>query len=140
MNRTSQVSRRAFALGTAAAVLSLSASAWAGSYLNRAALLIAEARTEAEVLRKHLGDAELARVVQKICEGRAAAAHNMMVPPEVKLAHPHLVLMLERYVVAADAAVHGKPEGFLALQREARDEEVIFRSIMKRLGWDLPEL
>jgi hypothetical protein len=133
-------SRRAMCGGIAVAVLVWWGPAWAGSYLNRAALLILESRAEADILRKHLSDQELARVVLEICEGRLEAARGMFVPPEVRLAHPHLVIMLERYALAADAAVRGKPENFLSIEREARDEEQIFRSIVKQLGWDLPNL
>jgi hypothetical protein len=133
-------SRRGVCVGLTAALLIWWSPAWGGSYLNRAALLIIESRDEAEILRKHLSDQELARVVLEICEGRLEAARGMLVPPEVRLAHPHLVIMLERYALAADAAVRGKPENFLSIERQARDEEQIFRSIVKQLGWDLPNL
>jgi len=132
--------RRVACAGLASAGFCLAVPAVAGSYLNRAALLIGQARDEANVLRKHVYDRELARVVRTLCEGRLEAGQEMLVPNEVRLAHPHLVLMLERYERAADSAVRGKPEGFLALQRQALDEEQIFRSVLKRLGWDLPQL
>lgn len=134
------MTRRMLCVGAVGSVVGLAAPAFAGSYLNRAALLVRQAREEADVLRRHVYDRELARMVRTLCEGRLTAGHEMLVPSEVKLAHPHLVLMLERYERAADSAARGKPEGFLALQRQALDEEQIFRSVLKRLGWDLPQL
>jgi hypothetical protein len=134
------VSRRFTCAALGVALIAVVRPGIAGSYLDRAALLIREAREEADVLSTRLGDRELARVVQRLCEGRVAAADEMLVPKEVKLAHPHLILMLERYERAADAAASGKPDGFVALRREARDEEQVFRSIVQRLGWTLPEL
>jgi hypothetical protein len=39
---------------------------------------------------------------------------------------------------AASAAVERKPEEFLKFLALARDEEQLFRTILKQLGWELP--
>lgn len=122
------------------ALLLWSVAAFAGSYLDRTALLVSQATRESDVLAKRLSDKELARMVQRLCEGRLTAAQSMMVPKEVHNAHPHLILMLEQYERAADAAANGDAAAFLTLQRRARDEEQVLRSILKQLGWTLPDV
>ncbi len=120
--------------------LGIAAPAWGGTYLNRAGLLVGEAAREAEVLRKRLHDKELARVVHKLAEARVEAASTMHVPKEVAVAHPHLLLVLENYERAADAAVDGRGERFLVHLARAREEESTLRGVLKQLGWKLPEL
>lgn len=61
-----------------------------------------------------------------------------MVPKEVVLAHPHLLLMLEHYERAAAAAAEGDPPRYYELSRSAQDEEQLFRGVLKQLGWSLP--
>jgi hypothetical protein len=125
---------------TALLVLTTSSGlAWAGSYLNRAVVLIRHAREEGEYLRARLSDVELARILHQVAEGRLRAARGMLVPKEVEQAHPHLMQMLEHYERAASAAANGKPGRFAELLGQARDEEQIFRSILRQLGWPLPD-
>ena len=114
--------------------------AWAGSYLNRAALLVAEASREANYLRARLYDKELARLVHELSIGRLKAARAMSVPKEVKEANPHLLLMLERYERACHAAVERNAQRFIKRLGEARDETQVFRSILEQLGWPLPKI
>jgi hypothetical protein len=132
--------RRGFcALSLVAASALLAPLAWAGSYLNRAALLVAQASREANYLRPRLSDRELARTVHKLAAARLKAASTMQVPKEVAQAHPHLLLMLENYERAADAARGGRQERFFEFLTHARDEEGILRGVLKQLGWPLPK-
>lgn len=134
-----RVSRR-WLLGSAAAVaLTHAAPAWAGSYLDRAALLIWESNLELDALRRRLYDPEFARVVHMLSSARVRAAREMMVPGEVVQAHPHLLLMLENAERAAGSAVERKQKEFLKFLGLARDEEQLFRGILKQLGWDVPQ-
>ncbi len=112
--------------------------AWAGSYLDRASMLVHLANLELSYLRRKLYDRELARTVHQLAAARLAAARDMVVPQEVVQAHPHLLLMLEDAERAASAAVNRNAEEFLKFQRAARDEEELFRGILKQLGWQLP--
>lgn len=130
---------RRWALVTVLMALAFAGTAWAGSYLNRAAILVKHSREEAEYLRGRLYDVELARVVHRVAEGRLQSARETLVPKEVAQAHPHLLLMLEHYERAAYAAANGKPGKFPELMNSARDEEQIFRSILRQLGWPLPD-
>lgn len=118
--------------------LLLAGPAWAGTYLTSAGMLVTEARREADVLRKRLHDKELARLVHQLAEARLRAASSMRVPSEVAQAHPHLLLTLEFYERAANAAVKEQYERFLVFTSRAREEEENFRAILKQLGWDLP--
>lgn len=131
--------RRSFMLVLGMAALAWARPAFAGSYLNRSAILLTQALRETEFLRKHLMDKELARVVQQQAQARLKSAGAMLVPSEVTQAHPHLLLALEHHERAADAAVAAKHESFLVERERALQEEQIFRSILRQLGWSLPE-
>jgi hypothetical protein len=128
-------------LGAAASsfVLLSTRSALAGSYLDRIGLLVRQARGEIDYLEWRLGDKELAELIHKLATARLAAARDMLIPKEVVQAHPHLLLMLEDCERAADAAEAGERTRFVTFQRKARDEEQMFRSIMRQLGFPLED-
>lgn len=132
-------SRRAVGLLAAGALVLGSRPAWAGTYLNRAALLLNGASREAAYLRARLGDRELAGVVHRLAEARLATAGAMTVPKEVAQAHPHLLLVLENYEQATDAATRGELERFTTCYLRAQDEERTFRAVVKSLGWVCPD-
>lgn len=122
------------------ALVSLPRRAFAGSYLERAALLIHESRTGSAFLRKRLTDMDSAKLVHALALARVRFATDMDVPPEVEQAHPHLLLMLENHERAAAAALDRRPEGFLKAQSLALDEEGLFHTVLKHLGWTVPKL
>jgi hypothetical protein len=131
--------RRLFFGTVASAAILFAVPAWAGSYLDRAALLLNHAAADADYLRARLSDKELARVVHAMAEARVAAATGMAVPKEVAQAHPHLLLVLENYERAAAAAKDGGTQRFLIYQQRARDEERVLRGVLKQLGYPLPK-
>ena len=141
--RTSALGRRCAvrALGTLAAAVVFAAprAAFAGSYLDRAGLLVREARSEADYLEYRLDNKELAELIHKLATARLAFARDMLIPKEVTQSHPHLLLMLENYERAADAGQAGDRTRFVIYQRRARDEEQMFRSIMRQLGFPLED-
>ncbi len=114
--------------------------AWAGSYLSRSAVLLGGAELEAKMLQRRLYDKELARMNHRLALERVAAGREMLVPPEVKNAHPHLLLSLESFERAADGASRGDHEDFLVALSRAREERRIFVAVLKQNGWDLPDL
>jgi hypothetical protein len=119
--------------------LLVSSGAEAGSYLNRAAMLIGQASRESEYLRARVSDKDLAMLVHSVAVARLNAASRMNVPKEVVQAHPHLLLTLENYERSAFAATEGHAERFLIYQQRARDEEQVLRGVLKQLGWSLPD-
>jgi hypothetical protein len=133
--------RRLLWLGAlfALAPLAVASEAQAGSYLNRAAMLVAQGSRECEFLRARINDKDLADLVHAVALARLNSASRMNVPKEVVLAHPHLLLTLENYERAADAATDGHAEKFLVYQIHAREEEAILRGVLKQLGWALPD-
>ena len=134
-----RLKRRAFA-GLGLAVLLIPSEAWAGSYLNRAALLVTQASHDCSYLHARVYDKDLAFVVHKLAQARVEAAGAMLVPKEVAMAHPHLLLVLENYERAADAAREGQVQRFIAYQVRAREEEQTLRGVLKQLGWSLPDI
>lgn len=87
--------------------------AWGGTYLDRATLLVIEARRASQFLRQRSHDKELARVVHQVALARLEAAQKMTVPKEVVLAHPHVLIVLEHHERAAEAAADGNVPKFL---------------------------
>ncbi len=114
--------------------------AYAGSYLRRAAVLLKGGTVEAKAMRARFHDRELAKLTHRLALARARAARDMMVPQEVNLAHPHLLLVLEAYERASDGASRGEHETMLLALAKAREESHIFLALLKQSGWTLPEL
>ena len=133
------MNRRSFALLACAFTLSLAAPAWAGSYLDRAALLLDEARREGDMLQPRTNDKEMVLIVKALAEARAKVGRKMEVPAAVTRAHPHLLLVLEDCERAADAASEGNFKKFMEHLMAARDEERTFRALIAELGYTLPE-
>ena len=131
--------RRNFAALAALAVGLVVTPAWGGTYLNRAAVLVAGATREANYLRARVADRELAGVIHRLAQARLSAAQDMTVPKEVVMAHPHLLLVLESYEQATEAATRGDAERFITFYQRALDEERTLRAVLKTLGWALPE-
>lgn len=131
--------RFAFAGLVSLAALTFVARAFAGTYLDRAGILVRQARTEIDYLSYRTGDHDLAELVHRMTVARLSAARDMSIPKEVTQAHPHLLLMLENCERAADAAETGAGQRFIIYHRRARDEEEIFRRIMRQFGFPLED-
>jgi len=114
--------------------------AWAGSYLDRAALMLDQARSEGDILQPRTFDKEMVLVIKSMAEARARVARKMEVPAAVTKAHPHLLLVFENYERAAAAADEGNFKKFAEHLYAARDEDRNFRAILKELGYTLPNL
>jgi hypothetical protein len=132
--------RHALSLLLALPLLTAALPAWAGSYLDRAAILLDEARKEGDLLQPRTFDKELVLLVKTLAEARAKVGRKMEVPAQVTKAHPHLLLVLENYVRAADAADEGNFKKFMEHLNAARDEERNFRAILRELGYALPDV
>ncbi len=133
------LSRRSLAAALGLIVLLAPLNAFAGTYMNRAAVLLKHALQEGQYLRAHVNDRELAKIIHDLASTRLESAGRMTVPKEVVQAHPHLLLVLENLERAADCAENGQVERFLVYHQRALDEERTFRSVLKQLGWALPD-
>lgn len=133
------VPRRCVLMGLAAgAVLLPSRVASAGSYLNRAALLLDASSSERTMVMPRSDDEELLEVVHRVAQARLEAAQRMHVPKVIAPAHPHLLLVLEnceRGYAAGLAKRRGKLTEHLL---RARSEERAFRAMVEKLGYDVP--
>lgn len=135
------MNRRRFLASTAAlAALAVSAPAFAGSYLDRAALLLDQARKEGDLLQPRTQDKELALVIKALSEARAKAARKMEVPAAIAKAHPHLLLVMETWDRAVESALEGNFKKFMEHLLTAREEDRIFRALVKELGYAIPDL
>ncbi len=134
-----ELGRRAVCLLGASALLFVTSEAFAGSYLNRAHVLIRHGMREMEFLRARVNDKELASVVHQLAQARLEAARKMTVPPEVAMAHPHVLLVLENCERSAQGAVDGDAGKFMVFYQRALDEERTLRFVLKKLGWSLPD-
>lgn len=132
--------RRLLAFVLLACALAVVSPAWAGSYLDRAALLLDEARKEGDMLQPRTNDKELVEVIRALAETRARVGRKMEVPAAVVKAHPHMLLVLENYERAADAASEGNFKKFMEHLMVARDEERTFRALIAELGYQLPDV
>lgn len=131
--------RRFFVLALALVVLAFSPPARAGSYLDRAALMLDGARREGDMLQPRTHDKEMVLVVKALAEARARVGRKMEVPAAVAKAHPHLLLVLENSERAAEAAAAGNFKKFMEHLTVARDEDRTFRVIIGELGYTLPD-
>jgi hypothetical protein len=119
--------------------LCLAPPARAGSYLDRAALMLDESRREGDMLQPRTMDKEMIFVVRSLAEARAKVGRKMEVPAAVAKAHPHLLLVLENCERASVAASDGNFKKFMEHLMIARDEDRTFRVIIGELGYTLPE-
>lgn len=135
------MNRRRFLSATASlAIACLAGPAFAGSYLDRAALLLDQARKEGDLLQPRTGDKELALVIKTLSEARAKAARKMEVPAAIAKAHPHLLLVMEVWDRAVESALEGNFKKFMEHLLTAREEDRIFRALVKELGFAIPDL
>jgi hypothetical protein len=125
--------------GAACSIVGFAAPAFGGSYLDRATSLVHIANQELGYLGRKLYDGELARLLHAVAAARLDAANATEVPKEVTQAHPHLLLFLQNCERAANAAVERKPKDFVKFVSLAREEEQLFRTVLKQLGWTLPD-
>jgi hypothetical protein len=125
----------AFALCSARAT-----AAWAGTYLQAAALLLDETKKSEDWINSHFGDVELAEIAHQLSEARVKAGRQLTVSKEVERAHPHLLLTLEVSERAMAAAVDREGTRFLRLLGQARDEERTFRAILTQQRQVLPDI
>ena len=116
----------------------IAGDAFAGSYLNRAALLLDTSRAERDMVLPRTHDRELLRVVHEVAQARARFARRMEVPKKVVGAHPHLLLVLENSERAYAAALDDGHQKFLEHIFRARTEDHVFRTLITKMGYTLP--
>ncbi len=125
---------------TFAVVALIAAPAWAGPYLNTSAMLLDENFAAGRWVRANLGDKDLARAAHKMAQARNDVAARMVVPTEVREAHPHLLLSLAAMELAMDAAVQGQISNFIRQLQTSTGEAKTFKAVLKGAGFTLPAL
>lgn len=120
--------------------LGLPRLAWAGSYLNRAALLLEGSKADRRMALPRFHDEELLRVVHRVAKGRTEVGLSMHVPKEVAGMHPHLVLVLENNERGFLSGVERNRKRFNEHLLRAREEDHIFRTLVRKAGYTLPDV
>ncbi|MEJ7729191.1 MAG: hypothetical protein WKG00_08245 [Polyangiaceae bacterium] len=135
------MNRRTFLGGClASAALCVAAPAQAGSYLDRAALLLDQSRKEGDMLQPRTYDKELATMIRALAEARNKAARGMEVPAAIAKAHPHLMMVLENWERAVESALAGNFKRFMEHLTICRNEDQAFRALVAELGFTVPNL
>jgi hypothetical protein len=114
--------------------------AWAGSYLDRAAMLLEASEAERDYARARLRDEELLRIAHAVAEARLVAARKMDVPAAIVGAHPHLMLALEASERALAAALERQLGRAVEHLNRARAEDGTFRALVAQAGYAMPKL
>ena len=115
-------------------------AARAGSYLDRAALLLEAARAERDSAKAHPQDRELLEMVHAVAQARSAAARAMNVPKAIESGHPHLLLSIENTERAFAAALEGRFDKFAEFIERARTEDRTFRALVAKMGYTIPRV
>ena len=126
------------ALSTVALMLLFSFPCWAGPYLNTSTMLLVESDHAGRWVRTNLGDKELAKNAQKMAQARLDVASTMVVPPEVREAHPHLLLALAAMERAMQAAIDGRISDFIRQIQTSSGEAKTFQAVLQAAGFTLP--
>jgi hypothetical protein len=129
-----------FSLMISALLWLCSTQAWAGPYLNTSAMLLHENSFASRWVRGNLGDKQLAENAHKMARARVDVASNMNVPPEVREAHPHLLLALAAMERAMEAAAQGQVSNFIRQIQTSSGEATTFKTVLKGLGFSLPDV
>ena len=114
--------------------------AWAGPYLNTSTMLLNESAVAGRWVRANLGDKDLARNAHKMAQARLDVASKMVVPEEVREAHPHLLLALAAMERAMEAATQGEVSNFVRQLQTSSGEAKTFKAVLKGLGFSLPDM
>lgn len=133
------IRRAFFGVAALAIVGAWSGAAEAGSYLDRAGILLEQARKEGDLLKSRSNDKEVVLLVKSLSEARMKVGRKMIVPANVASVHPHLLLVLENYERAAQSADSNNFKKMNESIAVARDEEKTFRDLLKQLGYTLPK-
>lgn len=134
------IRRRFLALTAAALAAAMTPAAFAGSYLDRAALLLDGGKKDIETIKTRTSDKETLLVVKALTEARLKVARKMNVPDKVTAAHPHLMLVLENQDRAVDALMASNMKKYAECIANAAAEEKTFRNMIKTLGYTLPKV
>lgn len=134
------IRRRFLTLTAAALAATIAPAAFAGSYLDRAALLLDSGKKDIDTIKTRTSDKETLLVVKALTEARLKAARKMNVPDKVTAAHPHLMLVLENQDRAVDALIAGNMKKYAEGITSAAAEEKTFRDMIKQLGYTLPKV
>lgn len=132
--------KRIFWMMLVAAAALVASPAWAGPYLNTSAMLLHENFAAGRWVRANLGDKDLAKAAHKMAQARIDVASRMIVPTEVREAHPHLLLTLAAMGQAMDAAAQGQVSNFIRQLQTSSGEAKTFKAVLKGAGFTLPEL
>ena len=109
-------------------------------YLQRLVLLLDGVRRTLRWVELHPGNEGLARFAAPLAQQLVLMTGHMTPPPELRLLHPHLLLITENTERALTSLAGGDPRAYRAHLRTVREEQRTLQSVLHHLQIELPEI
>jgi hypothetical protein len=110
------------------------------AYVQRAVLVLDGVRRTVRWVEVHPGNEELARFALPILEQHVALAGRTTPPGDLRVAHPHLLLVTENAERAVAALARGDATAFRQHLRTMREELRTLQAVFAHYGVELPEI
>ncbi len=109
-------------------------------YLQRLVLVLDGVRRTMRWVEMHPGNEALARFSLPLAQQYVAMIGHMIPPTELRLLHPHLILVAENAECAIAAEAAGDGRGYHNHVRTVREELRTLESVLHHLAVELPEI
>jgi len=109
-------------------------------YVAKLVLVLDGVRRAASWVEANPGNQELARFAHDIVEHYVQLAGRMIPPPELRLAHPHLLIVVENAERAVAAAAENDARAYRTRSRTLREELRTLEGVLEHLHVRLPPI
>jgi hypothetical protein len=109
-------------------------------YLQRLVLVLDGVRRTLRWVETHPGNEGLARFAAPLAQQYVEMTGHMTPPAELRLVHPHVLLIAENTEAALTALAGGDARAYRAHLRTVREEQRALQSLMQHLSVELPEI
>lgn len=118
----------------------LRAQAGRREYVQRLVLVLDGVRRTLQWVEQHPGNEGLAQFAHPLAEQYVDMTEHMVPPTDLRLVHPHLLLVVENAERAIAAAEADDAHGFRQHVRTVREELRTMEAVLRHLGVELPEI
>lgn len=109
-------------------------------YIQRLVLVLDGVRRTLRWVETHPGNEGLARFAAPLAQQYVAMTGHMRPPAELRLVHPHVLLIAENTEAALTALAGGDVRAYRAHLRTVREEQRALQSLLQHLSVELPEI